>query len=251
MAKYPIKQSLRNLTDIISKQIGQIESDLKGKAQAYNQLKSSLQSMEKKQSGSLLTRNLGDLVKAEHFVLNSEYLTTLIVVVPIAIMNDWYAKYESMTDKVVPRSTQIIFQDAENSLVTVTLFQRVVDEYKHKARENKFMVRDFVYNPEELQAGKNELTKLVTDKKKQFGPLVRWLKVNFSECYLAWIHIKALRVFVESVLRFGLPVNFQGMMILPQKKTSRKLRDTLNQLYAHLDSTGGPSCAEVGRIFSQ
>lgn len=35
------------------------------------------------------------------------------------------------------------------------------------------------------------------------GPLVRWLKVNFSECFCAWIHVKALRVFVESVLRFG------------------------------------------------
>jgi hypothetical protein len=33
------------------------------------------------------------------------------------------------------------------------------------------------------------------------GPLVRWLKVNFSECFCAWIHVKALRVFVESVLR--------------------------------------------------
>jgi len=31
--------------------------------------------------------------------------------------------------------------------------------------------------------------------------LVRWLKVNFSECFCAWIHVKALRVFVESVLR--------------------------------------------------
>lgn len=33
------------------------------------------------------------------------------------------------------------------------------------------------------------------------GPLVRWLKVNFSECFCAWVHVKALRVFVESVLR--------------------------------------------------
>jgi hypothetical protein len=38
--------------------------------------------------------------------------------------------------------------------------------------------RDFSYNDQELQAGKNELTKLHTDKKKQFGPLVRWLKVT-------------------------------------------------------------------------
>ena len=108
-----------------------------------------------------------------------------------------------------------------------------------KARENKFNVRDFVFNAEELQAGKDELTKLATDKKRQFGPLVRWLKVNFSECFMAWIHVKALRVFVESVLRYGLPVNFQGMVLLPQKKTQKKLRDTLNQTYAHLDSAGG------------
>lgn len=33
-------------------------------------------------SGSLITRNLADLVKKEHFVLDSEYLVTLVVVVP-------------------------------------------------------------------------------------------------------------------------------------------------------------------------
>ena len=109
--------------------------------------------------------------------------------------------------------------------------------------------------------GKNELTKLHTDKKKQFGPLVRWLKVNFGECFTAWIHVKvseqipdilctqrwasqiifyqALRVFVESVLRFGLPVNFQGMVLNPQRKQVKKLRETLNDLYLHLDSAAG------------
>lgn len=33
------------------------------------------------------------------------------------------------------------------------------------------------------------------------GIFVRWLKVNFSEVFVAWIHLKALRVFVESALR--------------------------------------------------
>ncbi len=104
MAKYPVKQSLRGLSETIGKQVGQIESDLKGKAAAYNQLKQSLHSMEKKQTGSLLTRNLGDLVRPEHFVLDSEYLTTLVVVVPLSFLNDWHAKYETLTEKVVPRS---------------------------------------------------------------------------------------------------------------------------------------------------
>lgn len=237
MAKYPIKQSLRNIADIISKQVSQIDSDLKTKSTAYNNLKSNLQNMEKKQTGSLLTRNLADLVKKEHFILDSEYLTTLLVVVPKVAYNDWNYNYERITDMIVPRSSTLVAQDQDYGLYTVTLFKKVVDEFKLHSREKKFIVREFTYNEEELAAGKNEITKLVTDKKKQFGPLVRWLKVNFSECFCAWIHVKALRVFVESVLRYGLPVNFQAMLIHPNKKSVKRLRDVLNQLYGHLDSS--------------
>ncbi|KAG4073486.1 hypothetical protein HA402_000710 [Bradysia odoriphaga] len=244
MAKYPIKQSLRNIADIISKQVGQIDADLKTKSAAYNNLKGNLQNLEKKQTGSLLTRNLADLVKKEHFILDSEYLTTLLVIVPKAIANDWQAGYEKLTDMIVPRSSQLITQDADFALFNVTLFKKVVEEFKLHAREKKFVVRDFTYNEEELAAGKNEITKLVTDKKKQFGPLVRWLKVNFSETFCAWIHVKALRVFVESVLRYGLPVNFQAILLHPNKKSTKRLRDVLNQLYSHLDgSAQAPSNA--------
>ncbi|XP_011687853.1 PREDICTED: V-type proton ATPase subunit C [Wasmannia auropunctata] len=244
MAKYPIKQSLRNIADIISKQVGQIDADLKTKSTIYNNLKGSLQNLEKKQTGSLLTRNLADLVKKEHFILDSEYLTTLLVIVPRSNFQEWYGCYEKLTDMIVPRSTQLITQDSEYGLFTVTLFKKVMDEFKLHAREKKFIVRDFTYNEEELAAGKNEITKLVTDKKKQFGPLVRWLKVNFSECFCAWIHVKALRVFVESVLRYGLPVNFQAILLHPHKKCARRLRDALNQLYAHLDSSATGSTAQ-------
>lgn len=118
-----------------------------------------------------------------------------------ASQQDWQAHYEKLTDMIVPRSTVMITSDGEFCLYSVTLFKKVADEFKLHAREKKFFVREFTYNEEELAAGKNEIVKLVTDKKKQFGPLVRWLKVNFSECFCAWIHVKALRVFVESVLR--------------------------------------------------
>lgn len=50
VAKYPIKQSLRNIADIISKQVAQIDADLKTKSTTYNNLKGSLQNLEKKQT---------------------------------------------------------------------------------------------------------------------------------------------------------------------------------------------------------
>jgi len=137
----------------------------------------------------------------------------------------------------VPKSTKLVYEDPEGGLFTVTLFKKVVDEYKGHCREKKFQVRDFIYDEEALMQGKNERDKLAKEKNKQFGPLVRWLKINFSEMFSAWIHVKALRVFVESVLRYGLPVNFQAMLLQPTKRSIKKLRETLNQLYAHLDAS--------------
>ncbi|XP_051728288.1 V-type proton ATPase subunit C 1-B [Ctenopharyngodon idella] len=237
MAKYPIKQSLKNIQEIMSKQVSQIDNDLKARASAYNSLKGNLQSLERKNVGNLLTRSLADIVKKEDFILDSEYLTTLLVVVPKTSYPDWQKTYETLSEMVVPRSTKLLFEDQDSGLFSVTLFRKAIDDFKQKARENKFMVRDFQYNEEEMKADKEELTRLSTDKKKQFGPLVRWLKVNFSEAFIAWIHIKALRVFTESVLRYGLPVNFQAMLLQPSKKNVKKLREVLQDLYKHLDSS--------------
>ncbi|CAM4632545.1 hypothetical protein PO909_004850 [Leuciscus waleckii] len=237
MAKYPIKQSLKNISEIMSKQVSQIDNDLKARASAYNSLKGNLQSLERKNVGSLLTRSLADIVKKDDFILDSEYLITLLVVVPKTSYPDWQKAYETLSEMVVPRSTKLLFEDHDSGLFSVTLFRKAIDDFKQKARENKFVVRDFQYNEEEMKADKEELTRLSTDKKKQFGPLVRWLKVNFSEAFIAWIHIKALRVFTESVLRYGLPVNFQAMLLQPGKKNVKKLREVLQDLYKHLDSS--------------
>lgn len=37
--------------------------------------------------------------------------------------------------------------------------------------------------------------------------------------------------------RYGLPVNFQAILLHPNKKNTKRLRDVLNQLYGHLDSS--------------
>lgn len=84
------------------------------------------------------------------------------------LTNEWLANYEKITDMIVPRSSAMIMQDNDYCLFNVTLFKKVVEEFKLHARERKFIVRDFIYNEEELAAGKNEITKLITDKKKQF-----------------------------------------------------------------------------------
>ena len=48
--------------------------------------------------------------------------------------------------------------------------------------------------------------------------------------------------------RYGLPVNFQAILMHPAKKSTKRLRDVLNQLYGHLDgsaSSGAGSSVDV------
>ncbi|XP_037668508.1 V-type proton ATPase subunit C 2 isoform X1 [Choloepus didactylus] len=292
MAKYPAKQPLVTVVDTLTKQLAQIETDLKSRTAAYNTLKTNLENLEKKSMGNLFTRTLSNIVSKEDFVLDSEYLITLLVIVPKPNYAQWQKTYESLSDMVVPRSTKLIAEDNEGGLFTVTLFRKVIDDFKTKAKENKFTVREFSYDEKEIKREREEMTRLLSDKKQQYqtscvalkkgsstfpdrmvkvtllgnpdrpaaghtdreresegdgeGPLLRWLKVNFSEAFIAWIHIKALRVFVESVLRYGLPVNFQAVLLQPHKKSSTKrLREVLNSVFKHLDEVAAASILDA------
>lgn len=236
IAKFPLRQPLPGIVDGISKMVSQIDIDLKQKSQAYNTLRQSLNSIERKMTGNLMARSLTELVKERHFIRNSEYLQTLLVVVPKSMYRDWEATYESLSDMVVPRCTERIHEDSEYGLYTATVFKKVIEEFKLHSREKKFIVRDFEYNPKSIASEAEERGKLELQIKKQFGPLMKWLKVNFSQSFSAWVHLKALRVFTESVLRYSLPVNFQAVVMKPHRKAQKKLTETLNHMYGHLDS---------------
>lgn len=250
LAKYSTNQAIPSITTLITKQVTQMEADLKAKAASYNNLKGTLQNLEKKTMGSLVSRSLVDLVKKEDFVLGSDYLTTALVVVNKHHQKDFLNSYECLCDMIIPRSSKVIATDEEYVLYGVSLFKKVFEDFKRLAREKRWVVRDFVYKEEEWLSGRSEITRLASDKKKQFGPLVRWLRVNFGESFIALIHVKALRLYVESVLRYGLPVNFQPMLLAPLN--NKKLRDVLNNLYHHLDTSGvaGIEMAEMSGLLA-
>ncbi len=114
---------------------------------------------------------------------------------------------------------------------------------------------------------RDKIRELETERQKLYANLVRWLKINFGEVFSASIHIKALRVFVESVLRyehfssdrrsnvlllltrFGLPVNFVAIVIHPTRKSTKRLRDVLDQLFGYLDQSNKSRLDEVKYIF--
>jgi V-type H+-transporting ATPase subunit C len=55
------------------------------------------------------------------------------------LVGDWHVNYEKLTDMIVPRSSRLIFEDNENALFSVTLFRKVVDDFKVHCRDKKFV----------------------------------------------------------------------------------------------------------------
>ncbi|MBA0814555.1 hypothetical protein Gohar_020381 [Gossypium harknessii] len=228
-AKYPTMSPLREIVDGIHTQVAKIEDDLKVRVAEYNNVRGQLNAINRKQSGSLAVRDLSNLVKPED-IITSEHLVTLLAVVPKYSQKDWLSSYETLTTYVVPRSSKKLYEDNEYALYTVTLFGRVADNFRASARERGFQVRDFEYSPEAQESRKQELEKLVQDQDMLRSSLLQWCYASYGEVFSSWMHFCAVRVFAESILRYGLPPSFLACVLSPSVKGEKKVRSILEGL---------------------
>eukprot|EP01125_Pyxidicula_operculata_P006610 TRINITY_DN2281_c0_g1_i1.p1 TRINITY_DN2281_c0_g1~~TRINITY_DN2281_c0_g1_i1.p1 ORF type:complete len:395 (-),score=86.38 TRINITY_DN2281_c0_g1_i1:33-1187(-) len=230
--RYPRRKSLTELTSLIRGQIVNMEKELRERSLEYNTCMQRIAQVAQSESGSLQTRDLTkDLAKAKFQPVESEYLTTLLVVIPRSEIKKWYAEYETLTPHVVPRSSTQIAEDGEFYLLSVVLFSRDAEDFKNKARNLRFTVRK--NDPNQLISDE-EKTKLNSKAEKLQVSLSRWTQTNFAEAYSAWLHLKCIQCYVESILRFGLPADFAAMLLLPKKGQEKRLEKSLCKLYSYL-----------------
>ncbi|XP_030539570.1 V-type proton ATPase subunit C [Rhodamnia argentea] len=244
-AKYPTMSPLREIVDTIQGQVAKIEDDLKVRVAGYNNVRSQLNAINRKQSGSLAVRDLSNLVKPEDIVM-SENLITLLAVVPKYSQKDWLSSYETLTSYVVPRSSKKLYEDNEYALYTVTLFRRVADNFRTSARERGFQIRDFEYNSEAQESSKQELERLIRDQESLRSSLLQWCYTSYGEVFSSWMHFCAVRVFAESILRYGLPPSFLACVLAPSVKSEKKVRSILEGLCDNTNSAYWKSEEDVG-----
>lgn len=88
---------------------------------------------------------------------------------------------------------------------------------------------------EDSEAGKNgkvapedRLKELASNLESSRSEVAAWCRASYGEAFTAWVHICAVRLFVESVLRYGLPPKFLGAIVEPHEGRGEvKLRKTL------------------------
>ncbi|PWA02229.1 hypothetical protein BB558_001628 [Smittium angustum] len=221
---------------------GSIQETLKSKMKHYNSIKSSVNSITKKNAGNLSKKPLDGVVQKEHCIEGSEFLKTVFVAVPVNQEREWYNCYETLCQMVVPRSTKKIAGDSEYLLFSVVIFNRVVGDFTTAAREKKFVVREYEFSEKE-EEGEDMAAKIREEqetlaRQQRYMELLEWAQTSFSDVFSAWVHIKVVRVFVESVLRYGLPPDFVCGVLEVAPKIQKQLKKKLGIAYSRLDSSG-------------
>lgn len=232
--KYRTDKSIGELVDILNHEGSALENDVRTKFNQYNNVRGQLQQYQRRAMGNLSTKHLGEVVRREHVLSGSEYMETLFFAVPVNQVKDWEKTYETITQMVVPRSSTKISEDKEYALYNVVVFKKFAQEFANKAREMKYIPRDFTYDKEEMQRARQEYEEASANEKKLWGESLRLGRAAFGDAFQAWIHIKALRVFVESVLRYGLPPRFGCALVQPKKKQEKHIKKILDETFAHL-----------------
>ena len=103
-------------------------------------------------------------------------------------------------------------------------------EFATACREKRYVIREFDYDP--AQASRNEmaLEQLQVEVDGMCSGLARWCKTHYGEAFVAWMHVKVIRVFAESVLRYGLPVDFTSVLYKSAGDDSRLIAALDNAL---------------------
>ena len=75
-----------------------------------------------------------------------------------------------------------MFEDGDQIMVSVTMFQKVLDTFKVKCRDRKYLVRDFKFDEQAIAKDNDQIKTLEQNKKDKF---VIWFLTNvifFSSC---------------------------------------------------------------------
>jgi V-type H+-transporting ATPase subunit C len=109
-----------------------------------------------------------------------------------------------------------------------------IEPLKAAFREKRFTLREVVYDPSRAGGLDAAIQQSEADMIQVRNAALRWCRAHFGEVYNGWVHLKVIQAFVESVLRYGLPVDFAAFLVEPNMRIEKEVRQRLTTAVLHL-----------------
>lgn len=183
---------------------------------------------------------------------DSEFLASAVVVVPKSAEDAFLASYASLDaaavplgpegrreavrgSPVVPGSAVRIAEDADGFvLYTLVILKAFEASFRAACKERRVTVRDFSYAPALAGSVGRVATELAGEVDATLAVVKDQSRRRFEEIVGVWLHVKMVRVFVEAVLRFGVPVSFAALLITVEKGAGKRVLDAVHAAWKYM-----------------
>lgn len=123
-------------------------------------------------------------------------------------------------------------------------FVDYIEPLIHAAREKRIVMRPWKYDRSKVGGIQAGIVNAQTQVTQTVNRIRQWCRSHFGEIFSGWMHIKIVRAFAESVLRYGVPEkgrrpNYIFNFIQADEKVEKSAMDTL----VHYTSSAYPECS--------
>lgn len=234
-AQFDPKDSIQNLIEKFTQINSTADERVRVMLGEYNDTRNKVIAANRKGEGNLSIRPIRELVtiynRDHQCFVDTDLLVTIFVAVAASAQKEWLETYWKMNEYVCPQSNRVVAEDKEYVLNSIVVFRKVMDDVKALCRKKRYVVRE-VEGTDDLSA--SELKELQQKAEKEKKALYTLLWQQYCTCYVAWIHLKAVRVFVESLLKFGLPPRFIAVVLQVPADKEVEIRKRIAQIYPDL-----------------
>jgi len=273
--KYTQGRSLVEIAGNISEKMKATDNDIKKVQEELQETRQQLEGIQKKEGDNYFNFDVSDriyrcdkIVKPEEYFVEkfkqTDMFADVLVIVNKAKVELFKANYEKVIPwsensfGAVPRSAKKLpIEDDKfgNQIWRIVVLKEKLSEYMNEGRKSDFKLVPFTFNYEKYKQELEQCTKL----EDRIGLLTQTLYKRslfaFSELFIALMHLKVMRAFIDGVLRFGIPPRFSLAVVHPVKGMDKQVLANINQRFndaslAGLYGSGGKDEVAEDDFFS-
>lgn len=140
-------------------------------------------------------------------VLHNEYdfLAEHYIIVPKAL-NIKFTKFIEQCAQLSKETLKVIMEDGNDKLYCITGLKKEAEASKKMIIDAGFHYKQ-TYNEEEYKQRKLDKDRVFAEYESAKTNLILYLESNINELIMIYLHVKALRLYIEAVLIFGINKN--------------------------------------------
>jgi len=262
--RFPPNSNIRKITERIQDDINNSEEHIKSVQHKFNELNTTLNNMIQKQNPKEISfytqlEHLSEIVNLKNFKIirsscNSEHIenemkflfdtssfTSLFMVISSKYYNnnnnkslsESISEY-SLNQYLIPETffnTDLVDQNGSQLWVVSCLRNKITEVLDELKKNHKISAIPIDYEQLNSVTNINRINSLKNERNIQEKQVVQIVYQSYCDIYINLIHLKIIKLYADSVLRYGIPVSFFSYYLKFSNSKEKKVTNFMTTFF--------------------